>query len=241
MALNTIDVRIKHKYDTFENWQQNDPVLYKGEIGIVSDGDYAGMHKIGDGTTSWKNLTFAYSKFTLTVDNTSIQNVNNQISLTDTGVTAGTYGPDADANSTNNQISFPTVTVDSKGRVTGAKVTTTTLYHQARVLDVVSSITLADTHTDTIILVNGEYTVSVPALTNGFNCIVKNISEKTVTITPINGNKIDGSDTSFTLAPYEFVTIIQHSSGCYVVNSNRANPGLVGNLCLDDDVLSSLK
>ena len=47
--------RIKNKYDTYENWENNNPILLKGEIAFViksSDIDF----KIGDGQTAFKDL-----------------------------------------------------------------------------------------------------------------------------------------------------------------------------------------
>lgn len=48
-------IRIKNKYDTQENWENNNPVLLKGEIAFViknSDIDF----KIGDGQTVFRDL-----------------------------------------------------------------------------------------------------------------------------------------------------------------------------------------
>ena len=56
MAENTLEVRIKQKYDTESNWQSNNPVLLKGEMAISSDKN--GMYKVGDGTSTWSSLLY---------------------------------------------------------------------------------------------------------------------------------------------------------------------------------------
>lgn len=64
----TVNVRIKHKYDTYENWKNSSIVLEKGELAIVeienSDGANAGNGltpptigiKVGDGESPFANL-----------------------------------------------------------------------------------------------------------------------------------------------------------------------------------------
>lgn len=44
-------VRIKNRYDTYENWYNENPVLAAGEIGITTDG----LIKVGNGTSTWRN------------------------------------------------------------------------------------------------------------------------------------------------------------------------------------------
>ncbi|MBR7070920.1 MAG: hypothetical protein IKI29_01980 [Clostridia bacterium] len=44
--------------DTAVNWQQQNPVLQSGEIGIVTDGSETEWLKIGDGETAWNALSF---------------------------------------------------------------------------------------------------------------------------------------------------------------------------------------
>ena len=58
---NIIYVKIEQKVDTEQKWRTNNPVLRKGEIGFVSDGMYAGMYKLGDGTSRWNELNYASS------------------------------------------------------------------------------------------------------------------------------------------------------------------------------------
>ena len=53
MADNTINVRIKQKIDTESNWSKNNPVLLKGEKGLIEG---TGKYKIGDGTSKWSDL-----------------------------------------------------------------------------------------------------------------------------------------------------------------------------------------
>lgn len=53
MADNTIIVRIKQKIDTESNWSKNNPVLLKGEKGLIEG---TGKYRIGDGTSKWSDL-----------------------------------------------------------------------------------------------------------------------------------------------------------------------------------------
>ncbi len=59
MAEHIMKVRIKHKYDTKENWAANNPVLNVGEIGIEATNDKNTVKlKIGDGITAWSSLPY---------------------------------------------------------------------------------------------------------------------------------------------------------------------------------------
>lgn len=53
MADNTINVRIKQKIDTESNWSKNNPILLKGEKGLIEG---TSKYKIGDGTSKWSDL-----------------------------------------------------------------------------------------------------------------------------------------------------------------------------------------
>lgn len=48
-------VRIKNKSDTYENWINNNPVLYSGEI--VYDSTNKKI-KVGDGVSQWSSLPY---------------------------------------------------------------------------------------------------------------------------------------------------------------------------------------
>lgn len=56
MAEKIVNARVQNAYDTAENWNTNNPVLKAGELGIESD---TGLHKVGDGTSTWKQLQYA--------------------------------------------------------------------------------------------------------------------------------------------------------------------------------------
>ena len=70
MAEKVLQTRIQLKYDTYENWVTNNPVLKKGEMAIATIGKSPTQAvdsvtapqvilKVGDGTTAYKNLPFA--------------------------------------------------------------------------------------------------------------------------------------------------------------------------------------
>lgn len=66
MANTVLQTRIQLKYDTYTNWQTNNPVLRKGELGIAevpaetgaTQGEPAVLIKVGDGTSNWKDLKY---------------------------------------------------------------------------------------------------------------------------------------------------------------------------------------
>ena len=59
MSDKTIDVRLKQRYDTEANWNSANPVLLEGEMAISSDKN--GKYKVGNGTSTWKQLNYAKS------------------------------------------------------------------------------------------------------------------------------------------------------------------------------------
>ena len=56
MAEKIVNARLQNAYDTAANWNTNNPVLKAGELGIESD---TGLHKVGDGTSTWTQLDYA--------------------------------------------------------------------------------------------------------------------------------------------------------------------------------------
>jgi hypothetical protein len=54
-------IRNSFRSDTQSNWENENPVLLKGEFGVVTNPvDSTARVKIGDGVTSWKNLDWWY-------------------------------------------------------------------------------------------------------------------------------------------------------------------------------------
>lgn len=50
--------RFKFRSDTAANWEENNPVLLSGEIGITTDGAQTQKIKVGDGLTVWTELPY---------------------------------------------------------------------------------------------------------------------------------------------------------------------------------------
>ncbi len=50
--------RLQNRRDTAANWTSNNPTLAAGEIGLETD---TTKYKIGDGTTAWNSLAYAYT------------------------------------------------------------------------------------------------------------------------------------------------------------------------------------
>ena len=58
MANNEIKTRIKQRYDTFANWQSNNPILFEGEVARVRMEDNTVRTKTGDGTSAFNSLSW---------------------------------------------------------------------------------------------------------------------------------------------------------------------------------------
>lgn len=50
--------RLQNRRDTAANWTTNNPTLAAGELGLETD---TTKYKIGDGTTAWNSLAYAYA------------------------------------------------------------------------------------------------------------------------------------------------------------------------------------
>lgn len=57
MADKTLNVRVKHRYDTEANWTSKNPVLLAGELAFSKDKN--GRYKVGDSTSKWTDLPYA--------------------------------------------------------------------------------------------------------------------------------------------------------------------------------------
>ena len=70
MATKNLNVRISHKYSTYQEWYDANPVLLRGEpsfVVIPAEGgvvnqEPAVLIKVGDGTTAWRDLDFVSAK-----------------------------------------------------------------------------------------------------------------------------------------------------------------------------------
>lgn len=54
-----LDSTFGYREDTLRNWQTANPVLERGELSFVRDGNEGKFLKIGDGQTAWNSLPFA--------------------------------------------------------------------------------------------------------------------------------------------------------------------------------------
>lgn len=77
MAENILKVRIKEKYDTEAEWASSNPVLLSGEVAYSSDTN--GRYKIGNGTSTWSQLSYAIP---VTKSDIGLGNVENKSSAT---------------------------------------------------------------------------------------------------------------------------------------------------------------
>lgn len=77
-----ITTRIANKYDLAQNWSENNPVLFAGEIGIELDSNTNSMKvKVGNGSTSWNNLPYITTEAIVdaVMSDTSIRPVQNKV------------------------------------------------------------------------------------------------------------------------------------------------------------------
>lgn len=65
MAQNQVNIRLITRNDTAENWTIKNPVLLEGEMGLVRE---TGLIKVGDGTTTWSNLSYINDLSTVTAN-----------------------------------------------------------------------------------------------------------------------------------------------------------------------------
>ena len=146
MATTRLKTRIIHKIDTEENWIKNNPILRLGEIGFTSDGDYKGWFKLGDGTSTWNELKYAYSEFMaslIKVDDLTIEMTDKGIAIKDTGVKAGNYG----GLSEDGFYNIPSFTVNSKGQLTEIKDQRVQIKQTMNVISVTENYTISSNYT----------------------------------------------------------------------------------------------
>lgn len=110
MALNYLKARLKNRIDTASNWENANPTLLKGEIGIESDTGYV---KAGDGSTAWNNLGYL-SAPGLDIPETDLSNyvtLNSTQTITGTKTFSGTLDSSGDVNfSSSSNVIVPTPT-----------------------------------------------------------------------------------------------------------------------------------
>ena len=55
-----MSIQIQLRRDTASNWVSNDPILAEGEVGVETD---TFKFKIGDGSTSWNDLSYSFNSY----------------------------------------------------------------------------------------------------------------------------------------------------------------------------------
>ena len=58
MAIKTIKAILRVRRGSFNQWQESNPILKEGQMGLVSSGQNKGKFKIGDGITAWNDLDY---------------------------------------------------------------------------------------------------------------------------------------------------------------------------------------
>lgn len=121
MADNTINVKLKQRYDTENNWATKNPVLLAGEMAISSDKDY--RYKVGNGTAKWSELSYAKARLEKSDVTTALGYTPPTTNTTYNDVTQSTHGLMSSTDKTKldgiatgaNKYSHPIYTAKSNG------------------------------------------------------------------------------------------------------------------------------
>ena len=134
MANITLDARQQQKHDTSTNFNNANKLYLEGEFLVETD---TGKVKIGDGTLDYKSLPYTIgtrvpdgAKFTDTTytAGTGLSLNGTSFSISNSGVTAGSYGPSQDSSvGFGDSIDVPYISVNSRGQITSADSRSITL------------------------------------------------------------------------------------------------------------------
>lgn len=134
MANITLDARQQQKHDTSTNFNNANKLYLEGEFLVETD---TGKVKIGDGTLGYKSLPYTIgtrvpegAKFTDTTytAGTGLSLNGTSFSISNSGVTAGSYGPSQDSSvGFGDSIDVPYIRVNSRGQITSADSRSITL------------------------------------------------------------------------------------------------------------------
>lgn len=134
MADITLNARQQQKHDTSTNFNNANKLYLEGEFLVETD---TGKVKIGDGTLSYKSLPYTIgtrvpegAKFTDTTytAGTGLSLNGTSFSISNSGVTAGSYGPSQDSSvGFGDSIDVPYISVNSRGQITSADSRSITL------------------------------------------------------------------------------------------------------------------
>ena len=134
MANITLDARQQQKHDTSTNFNNANKLYLEGEFLVETD---TGKVKISDGTLGYKSLPYTIgtrvpegAKFTDTTytAGTGLSLNGTSFSISNSGVTAGSYGPSQDSSvGFGDSIDVPYISVNSRGQITSADSRSITL------------------------------------------------------------------------------------------------------------------
>lgn len=134
MANITLDARQQQKHDTSTNFNNANKLYLEGEFLVETD---TGKVKIGDGTLGYKSLPYTIgtrvpegAKFTDTTytAGTGLSLNGTSFSISNSGVTAGSYGPSQDSSvGFGDSIDVPYISVNSRGQIISADSRSITL------------------------------------------------------------------------------------------------------------------
>lgn len=234
-----LKTRIRHKIDTESRWISNNPVLRMGEIGFTADGEHKNWFKLGDGSTPWTDLKYAYSEFLanlISVDEMTFEMNDGVISLKDTGVVANSYGPEYDEE--NDIFTIPSFTVNSKGQLTNVTDTRVQIKQTMNVIPVEGEYTVSSNYA-LIVGKSANCIINVPRMPIGTHVVIKNTYPDNALIVRPKNISIDKFTGDIILAPYEYITLVSVSSveWSIIAESSRFDTTKLSNLMLKSNVI----
>lgn len=119
MADKELNVKMRQRADTNENWSTKNPILLEGEVGFDSDENAI---KIGDGILNWNDLKYVYEdkfkrldSYTLLAGETSIDDTPGLLTATLDGITEFHEGMTIAIKITTDLTTFNTLDINGLG------------------------------------------------------------------------------------------------------------------------------
>ena len=207
--------------DKFRSWLNKINELIDSVNQSITDLNGKAAKKHSSTETSYglgTSIEYGHLKLSDSINNTS--NVNNGIAATPYSVKlAYDLASEAKELAQNTNTSSGTININS--------------------IIITNNTTITEDNILNVILVNGNYIITIPNIKVNAVFTIKNISGSDVTIHP-NGITIDGSSEDIILRQYEFIQIIQYSDTEYaIIIDNRVKSYDIMDLNLENTIMTT--